>query len=357
MKLNWVFTFAVSAILLVIAVGAMEAYCRIRAPIQWSMPDGELGWSPASDLSVNVNVGDLSGTSYRAAFRTNADGFREWGDVRSKKPKVLFVGDSFTGSPYTSNDESYFGLIKTALNIEVFAIGAGGYGTLQELILISRFMETIDPDLVVIQFCDNDFSNNSIEMEDAFIVRSQKNFRPYWVNGSMAYRSASLYRFLFKNSHLFRFVDNGIQNIQFRYYGSYAPRDDGELSIKKLDEAEEVTRAVLKEMARVVPNHTRLATFNCLTSNIDLTNRWIRAATQAGFMVWPGVSREIEQQERQGRVVRVADRIHWNRLGHFIAASELKKEVAPLWKMTSSRMPQVDMNDTAALPRPLQRPL
>src|SRR5437764_11176193 len=113
MKLNRVFTFAVSAILLAIAVGAMEAYCRIRAPIQWSKPDGELGWSPASDLSVNVNVGDLSGTAYRAAFRTNADGFRAWGDVRSKKPKVLFVGDSFTGSAYTSNDESYFGIIKS----------------------------------------------------------------------------------------------------------------------------------------------------------------------------------------------------------------------------------------------------
>src|SRR5437899_6157435 len=119
MKSTWVLTFAVSVALLALGVGAMEAYCRIRAPIRWYKPDTELGWAPVSDLSVKVNAGDLSGDTYRVTFRTNSDGFREWGDVKSKKPKVLFVGDSFTGTAHTSNDESYFGIIKAALNIEV----------------------------------------------------------------------------------------------------------------------------------------------------------------------------------------------------------------------------------------------
>jgi hypothetical protein len=94
---------------------------------------------------------------YPIAFQTNEYGFREWGSTSSAKPKILFVGDSFAGDAFTPNDEAYFGVIKEHQDVEVFATGAGGYGTLQELLLLRRYVSTIEPNIFILQFCENDF--------------------------------------------------------------------------------------------------------------------------------------------------------------------------------------------------------
>jgi len=83
-------------------------------------------------------VSDSAGNRYKVDFDTNQFGFREWGDL-SAPSRILIVGDSFTGDPLTSDDKAYFGVIKEELGIAVFAIGGGGYGTLQESLLIGRF--------------------------------------------------------------------------------------------------------------------------------------------------------------------------------------------------------------------------
>src|SRR5262249_33830284 len=123
-------------ILVIIAICAgFEAYLRITG-LGLYRPDPELGWAPSPNLSVNLDRKDQSGVSYAVEYKTDRHGFLEWGSVNSSKPKILFVGDSFTGNAYASNDAMYFGRLKHFLDVEVFAIGAGGYGTLQEMLLV-----------------------------------------------------------------------------------------------------------------------------------------------------------------------------------------------------------------------------
>ena len=212
-------------------------------------------------------------------------------------------------------------MIKKHQDVEVFAIGAGGYGTLQELLLLRRY--------VLYLFCNFVRMIFSWETEDSFIVRNQKNFRPYLVKGSIRYRPAYIYRFLKEYSKLFRAFDGKLQNFQYRLYGGYRPKYLTAPS-ESLDNAEAITLDLLKQLVASVPVGTRLATFNCLSKDPDLETRWIRAAGAAGFVVWPEVARKVDAEEEHGTNVRAIDGQHWNRRGHEIAGLEVCKKLSGL---------------------------
>ena len=327
---TWLLVIATNIGLIAAGLAASELHLRSR-PAQVSLfyvPDKELGWAPARNVSQTFTATDEGGTSYRIDFKTNPDGFREWGNPDANRPKILVVGDSFTGDPNSSNDEAYFGILKSSLDAEIFAVGGTGYGTLQELIMVQRYVGRIKPDILLLQFCANDFANNSIELEDLFIVRNQKNLRPYWVDDEIRYRNAYIYRFLYKHSHLFRNLDDRLMGLQFKYYNDLSAPTDPVSNAKAMDRAEAITATLLHQMAASVGLGSRLATFNCNTGGADLTDRWIRVATSAGFLVWPEISGEVEAQERQGKTLRTYH--HWSPAGHRIVAAELTKRLQPL---------------------------
>ena len=110
---------------------------RAVSPYQ---PDDQIGWIPKVDFQRSFPQKDLDGNEYQANFRTYTDGFRAFGNIDSNRVKIFIVGDSFTGDPYTGNDDAYFSVMKKTLKskfnkeIELFVIGASGYGTLQEFL-------------------------------------------------------------------------------------------------------------------------------------------------------------------------------------------------------------------------------
>ena len=73
-------------------------------------------------------------------------------------------------------------LLKNNSNIEIFAYGAGGYGSLQEYMILDKYIDEIDPDIILWQFCDNDFINNDHELESRSILNGALDPRPYYVN-------------------------------------------------------------------------------------------------------------------------------------------------------------------------------
>ena len=126
---------------------------------------------------------DAGGNRYLIEYKTNKDGFRLFGNLKNnKKRKVMFVGDSFTHAVQVSNNKTYYGILGDALPIEVFAYGGGGYGTLQEFMIINKWLDVVKPDMVILQYCSNDFINNHFELE----LRSNRNNngmrRPYLTN-------------------------------------------------------------------------------------------------------------------------------------------------------------------------------
>ena len=85
--------------------------------------------------------------NYPVKFTTSqVKGFREFGNLESRSKKVLVIGDSYSASPFSSNDKMYYNIIKkkfeeNKLFFEWFVLGSPGYGTSQQLILLKRYWE------------------------------------------------------------------------------------------------------------------------------------------------------------------------------------------------------------------------
>jgi len=111
--------------------------------------DKKLGWVVPENYSFKGTEKDIWGKTYPVEIKTGRYGFRMFGDVNSGKPKILFIGDSFTNAFTISNDKTYYGIIGEAFPVEIFAYGEGGYGTLQEYMILDEYFDLIKPDIIV----------------------------------------------------------------------------------------------------------------------------------------------------------------------------------------------------------------
>ena len=318
------FAVGVFAASIVLAALTAELALRAKRGLGFGEPtiyrqDAELGWSPIPDFRHDFRRVTRNGEAYVAHYETNRYGFRHWGDPGSGRPRILFVGDSYTQDANMSNDAAYYAQVARALPVEVFAIGGGGYGTLQEVLLLEKYWPVVEPTHVVIQFCDNDPANNDYETESLTIVRNQKNFRPYLVHGRVVFRSAPVYRFLFEHSLLFRNLDQRLQNLQHSRFGGYS-RPDDEPRIRALDRSRiDVTREILQRARSIGGDTVRWYMFNCRSAS----GEWVELAREAGFEPIVGVAEAVEAAESRGAPVRTADGAHWNELAHEIGGKAL----------------------------------
>lgn len=338
---NLKYIIASIIIFVVIVLVSGEIIARVFGAINVYEYDKVLGWSPKKNFVKKLPVIDKSGEKYFINYSTNEYGFREFGNVDSSKLKILFVGDSWTGDPNTSDDDAYFGIVKNELPVEVFAIGGGGYGTLQEMLLVKKYSKIIDPDIFILQYCDNDLINNSYFLEGPSIVRNQKNLRPYWVDHKIVYRKDrnDLFVFLYKNFRLFRSLDGVISTLQYKLYKGYYPEEyaaygrsgpaTSAVMQAKVDSEKaasiQTTEQLMLEMRKYLPPGTKLVTFPASADDSRELEIWQSMAKKAGFTTYPSVAVGVEAAEREGKTVRVQDGAHWNRLGNKIAGEELVK--------------------------------
>lgn len=341
-EINYIAAAAVVAFVGLLLLG--EVIARVFGVTVVYEYDSAPGWRPRKNFSRQIRVIDQSGEKYVADYSTNEFGFRTYGDPGSNKKRILFVGDSWTGDPNTSDEEAYFGVVKNNLPVEVFAIGGGGYGTLQELMLVKEFAGVIKPDIFVLQYCDNDIINNSFFLEEPTITRNQKNLRPYWVDNGIRYRlpADSLYVLLHKHFRLFRTLDALMSTAQYMLYEGYYPPPyqpyEGLVPARSPEQQAEIraqkeasiaaTRFLMLEMKRALPPVTKLMTFSASSDDPEELRIWQSLADKTGFVAYPSVSMRVERAEAKGEIVRIRDGAHWNRLGNRIAGEELAGIIA-----------------------------
>ncbi len=130
-----------------------------------NMLDPRLGWRSTPNFRYQGTGLESDGSTYFLTVTKNSLGFRAFGDLSSSKPKILVIGDSYTEALEVSDDQTYYTLIGRILGCEVFAIGSGGYGSLQEYMLLDQFKDLTIPNLILWQFCFNDFMNNCYRLD------------------------------------------------------------------------------------------------------------------------------------------------------------------------------------------------
>jgi hypothetical protein len=98
----------------------------------------------------------------------------------SAAKNILFIGDSFTHAHEVSTGQAYFDVFEEHVKNQysVYAAGIGGFGNLQEYLLLVSVFEEVKPDIVMWQLCGNDVDNNVYELDNASFYNNQRP-RPY----------------------------------------------------------------------------------------------------------------------------------------------------------------------------------
>src|SRR5262249_16652844 len=135
--------------------------------------DPDLGWAPVPNARA-----EFTG-SRTVSVQNNSIGLRDIEHGRGGSPKILFIGDSFTGGVDVETRDRFPELLRQK-RPQAGDVNAGGpgYGTDQEYLLLGKIWDAVRPDVVVLIFCsDNDRGDNSSNM------RYDGYYKPYVEQG------------------------------------------------------------------------------------------------------------------------------------------------------------------------------
>ncbi len=311
-------------------------------PTRTTIADEDWGHRSLENFNWEGTVQDASGKSYSLKYTTDERGFRAFGDLNTTKKKAFFIGDSFTQAIEASDDKVYFSRLGDSLNLEVFAYGARGFSTLQELMVLKQYLPEIQPDAVVLQFCSNDFVNNHHFLEQNSLWNNNRRRRPYldeheaitfevpakvgwdWLN-----ERSLFFQFLF--TKIERVLNNGEAADAFSEYHlehkgmAYAPFAE---SVKR-------TKTILTQMKEALPTSTSLLVF--ITHDDAPYFDALGDLCQELEIPFVGyIPEAIKDSDERGENTRALDGAHWNELGHQIAADILACEMADILEINTA---------------------
>ena len=105
-----------------------------------------------------------------------------------------------------------------------YVAGGGGYGTLQQYLLLKNILMKLTLTIIIHQFCENDFENNSQQIEKNSILYNQYYFRPYLLNNKIVYDNSykgKIYKFFYQKSYLFKRIDKILTNYKYKNNNGY----------------------------------------------------------------------------------------------------------------------------------------
>jgi len=151
---------------------------------------------------------------YGMDVKYNSFGFI--GEEISKKKngtfRILGIGDSITYASYLQEDKRFINRVavnlseKTGEPVEVINAGVGGYNTWQEFELINLKGLIVEPDLIIIGVCLNDFVYKKPSLKKNLLGGLTENYR----DGS----KARYFDFLYKRSDLYKFLYDSLSKVR-----------------------------------------------------------------------------------------------------------------------------------------------
>lgn len=294
--------------------------------------DAELGWILKKNKSVKFNQQTSHGKYYEVNFESaKLDGFREFGNP-DKKNKLLVIGDSYTAGPYSSNGKMYYDYIKNNFNknnfdYEFFVMGAAGYSSAQQLLLLKKYFKIINPKIILHQFCVNDFFDNSVEIRKLSTTQNQYLRSPYYQKGDIKKIDGfgpMIYRFLFKYSYMFKKLDQIYTYRSLVKFGRYKT----EINNENVESAIKTTKDIMREFRKVIGKDTIFFSINCAdTKNNYLSKYWIEIINEIDGFTLEEPSNKIIELNSKNIDVFHEDGGHLNDYGNEIYGKIISKEI------------------------------
>jgi hypothetical protein len=310
--------FIINIIILIVIFFLVEIIISVFKP-NYLILDKELGWKMKPNYKKDKTEKDLYGQTYNVKFEVDNRGVVNVGDEKNKSLSILVLGDSFSLDPYVSKEKMWYGILQTELNkifkenIAINVIGAGGYGSLQEYLLMKKL--NLKNDLLILQFCSNDFDNNILEIEKINGSINQYSRRPYLNSKNEIYYDQSFFSKLLRTEYL---GESRILNKIFFWYGNN--KKHNQISSELKDHSYYITWTILKKIRLLYPNK-KFFIFNCEYSD----KRWEKLAKETNFI--PIVENSINLQKAKENNLKIyySDGGHYNELGHEIMGLSIAK--------------------------------
>ena len=246
--------------------------------------DSILGWKLKKNLRIKKLEKDFYGNEYSVNFLTNEHGIISTYNNKNnnKNYEILIIGDSFSTDPYVSTDQMWFSQLsknlKKKYNLDILTnvVGAGGYGSLQQykLTKILKNKKLIDPNLIIFQFCSNDFNNNSIEIEKKIGNMNQYLRRPYLSKDNKIFYDES---FLGKVMRTPILGSSRILNKIIFIYSNAKKKE--EINENLINESYLITDVIIEKIAKLYPNINKFI-FNCN----EQKNEWLKLKSIKNFV-------------------------------------------------------------------------
>lgn len=290
--------------------------------------DKKLGWRSSPNYIYVGEKFDSSFKKYAVKIQTDNYGFRMFGDPGTAKMKVFFIGDSYTQALEVSNDKTYYAVAGAKLGVEVFAYGAGGYGSLQEYMILDEFLDIIKPDIIVWQFCQNDFINNDYELERLSYLNSLGILKPFLnLKGEIIYRNPGHFNLadsIFRKSRLIKLIDQRLKKL-LAVIGEKKTienkiRENGN-SLEEFRRSIKITKMIMR-MVKARASKVPVYAFSVDDEPLYY-NTFKEICDQCGLRFIDGLPQSIHAAEEKGFITRYADGDHWSELGNSIAAERI----------------------------------
>ncbi len=293
--------------------------------------DKVLGWKSKGGYHAHLDSFlNKSGGTYTLDVHFAPNGYRMWSETvsDSSTEKLLFIGDSYTESLECPDKQLFYGVVRDSLPCTVYACGTAGYGTTQELLILQQYIDTIKPNRVILEVCNNDFVDNDWNLEKRcnYIVGQT---RPYLLlNDKIEYhyprswfehvKEYSLFlNYIFGHGYTIALALNMAErdrpfeeivadSANFNFKNTIALTEN---ALRKINETVEAHGAMLYvfDADRYEPGRTIFSEL-CKKNNIAYIT---------------GVADEISNREMAGDTVHAYDGYHWNGLGEQIVGQQL----------------------------------
>jgi lysophospholipase L1-like esterase len=194
-------------------------------------------------------------------FRTNNAGFRDDEPYRHAKPpgtfRVLVLGDSHTAGFEVHQGETYSAVLRDrlrarGLRAEVLNAGVSGLGTAEQLAFLEQEGWKYAPDVVVLGFFGNDFSDNVrsglFRLEGGKVVEAGKEYAPA-VGIIRAVNAVPGLKWASENSYLYSLAFNTVWELAKRRSASEARGEEAVRTGAVTADEQALTRALLARLA------------------------------------------------------------------------------------------------------------
>lgn len=297
-----------------------------KPPYDTAEKDDYLGWKMKPDYTWSGEMLDANQQPYNINIHFDKNGFKAFGDITAPpRKKVLFLGDSFTASIEASNENTFYNILADSLGFEAFAYGHAGYSTLQEYMVLDKWVDRIQPDVVVWETCSNDFIDNYAPLE--IVCGYKVGMRRPYLNrdGRIFYQiPKSWWQRLVFLSWLKNRWDGVKQNLfkQEIQVGEYYIATE-KRNFPPYDESVKRTEQIVAMIRKRLPEKTKLLGFSADIEEPQGSEfKRIFVTNGASFSQAP--ARLLEDTQLETKIaLKSVDNCHWNEKGQVVIAKAL----------------------------------